>query len=318
MAFSSYQVQATLLCVLQLSMVAGAPGRSARDIVVAPHSCGSARILPPQMAGPLAPDPRSLIAPCLGAHQVLPVHGCLLALRTVAWLPNYVVNVDICLPVHVLCSVVGWCHGGYCHWRRRGCRRCRCGHGLLLQEAPCSHVTRRNRCYRRLTRHEHDQGQGCVHGGSPFLSSCRFFTRCRFASRSICSASVCAATTDRARALAATVGRDAQPGLLVGRGLGHEHVGAAGGCRVTRRLTVVPFCILVVVFGGLQRYCSCQNVGCLFSSIVPVWCHCFCLSSARLHHVVHDNVLSDSSPTGKCSAQLHHTALCDLVAGEYM
>ncbi len=120
-------------------------------------------------------------------------------------------------------------HGGYCHWHRRGHCRCCGGYSLLLQEAPCSRVTWRNICD-RFDSHEHDQGPGCVNGNRSIFSWRSFASRSSWP-----SAPLCAATAYRARALAAKVGRDAQPGLLVGRGLGHEHVGAAGGCCVKLR-----------------------------------------------------------------------------------
>ncbi len=127
------------------------------------------------------------------------------------------------IPFRFYRLIVGGRQGWY--WsrgRRRGCCWCRRGHCLLLQEAPCAHVTRRNRCH-RFGSHEHDQGQGCVHGGNRSIFSWRFFSfrSCRsFSSRSIWPSSpLCAASSYRARALAAKVGQDAQPSLLVGRGL---------------------------------------------------------------------------------------------------
>jgi hypothetical protein len=142
------------------------------------------------------------------------------------------------------------CSGKRCRIDRR-----RCGHRLLLQATPCS--CWRSRCccqfryrYRsRLPSHQHGQatrGRECCNGSG---RSCFFVCHrpdqvaaesaaasCHFPSyryHAIWSPSALgAATCRRSSALAAGVGRQAQPLLLVGRGLRRPHMGASGRCCV--------------------------------------------------------------------------------------
>jgi hypothetical protein len=89
--------------------------------------------------------------------------------------------------------IVGRSHGWYCRQCRRRRRRCCCGHCLLLQEAPCPHVKRCNRCY-RLASQEHDHGQRCVHGSSSSAGRCCVIMRLSSALHRV-SSELCLCTT---------------------------------------------------------------------------------------------------------------------------